>query len=56
VMELTKIGIPCLTIYDSFIVPLEYKVLVDRMKDITPYIDRRGILKELLKVDNYNGN
>ena len=56
VMELTKRGIPCLTIYDSFIVPLEYKVLVDRMKDITPYIDRRGILKELLKVDNYNGN
>ena len=56
VMELTKRGIPCLTIYDSFIVPLEYEELVDNMKDITPYEDRRGILKELLKVDNYNGN
>ncbi|MDB9938882.1 hypothetical protein OAD78_06875 [Candidatus Thioglobus sp.] len=56
VMELTKRGIPCLTIYDSFIVPLEYKDLVDSMKDITPYEDRRGVLKELLKVDNYNGN
>jgi hypothetical protein len=56
VMELTKRGIPCLTIYDSFIVPLEYEDLVDSMKDITPYEDRRGILKELLKVDNYNGN
>ncbi|WP_416694026.1 hypothetical protein [Candidatus Pseudothioglobus sp. Uisw_050_01] len=55
-MELTKRGIPCLTIYDSFIVPLEYEDLVDSMKDITPYEDRRGILKELLKVDNYNGN
>ncbi len=56
VMELTKRGIPCLTIYDSFIVPLQYEDLVDSMKDITPYVDRRGILKELLKVDNYNGN
>ena len=56
VMELTKRGIPCLTIYDSFIVPLEYEDLVDSMKDITPYEDRRGILKELLKVDNYNDN
>jgi len=37
-------------------VPLEYEELVDNMKDITPYEDRRGILKELLKVDNYNGN
>jgi hypothetical protein len=56
VMELTKRGIPCLTIYDSFIVSLEYEDLVDSMKDITPYEDRRGILKELLKVDNYNDN
>jgi len=55
-MELTKRGIPCLTIYDSFIVPLKYEELVDNMKDITPYEDRRGILKELLKVNNYNDN
>jgi len=56
VMELTKRRIPCLTIYDSFIVPLQYKDLVDSMKDITPYVDRRGILKEILKMDNYNDN
>jgi len=49
VMELTKRGIPCLTVYDSFIVPLQYKDLVGRMKDITPYVDRRGTLKEILK-------
>jgi hypothetical protein len=56
VMELTKRGIPCLTVYDSFIVPLQYKDLVDSMKDTTPYVDRRGILNALLKVDNYDGN
>jgi hypothetical protein len=49
VMELTKQGIPCLTINGSFIVPLQYKDLVDSMKDITPYVDRRGVLKEILK-------
>jgi len=49
VMELTKRGIPCLTVYDSFIVPLQYKDLVDSIKDITPYIDRRGLSKELFK-------
>jgi len=56
VMELTNRGIPCITIYDSFIVPLQYKDLVDSIKDTTPYVDRRGILKELLQLDNYNGN
>ena len=56
VMELTKIGIPCLTIYDSFIVPIQYKELVDNMKDITPYINRRGLPKEVFKIDNYNDN
>ena len=56
VMELTKRGIPCLTVYDSFIVPLQYKDLVDSMKDITPYVDRRFIPKVLPKVDNYNSN
>jgi len=55
VMELTKRGIPCLTIYDSFVVPLQYKDLVDTMKDTTPYVDRRGILKELLQLDNNGG-
>jgi hypothetical protein len=55
-MELTKRGIPCLTVYDSFIVPLQYKDLVDTMKDTTPYVDRRGILKELLQLDNNNVN
>ena len=54
VMELTKRGIPCLTIYDSFIVPLQYKDLVDNMKDITPYINRRGLPKEVFNIDNYN--
>jgi hypothetical protein len=56
VMELTKRGIPCLTVYDSFIVPLQYEDLVDSMKDITPYVDRRGIPNVLPKVDNYDGN
>ena len=49
VMELTKRGIPCLTVYDSFIVPLQYIKLVDSIKDSTPYIDRRGITKVLPK-------
>ena len=49
VMELTKRGIPCLTVYDSFIVPLQYKELVDSIKDNTPYVDRRGISKVLPK-------
>lgn len=48
VVELTKRGIPCLTIYDSFIVPKQYKELVDEMKDSTPYINRRGLEKVLL--------
>jgi len=47
VMELTKRGIPCLTVYDSFIVPLQYEELVDSMKDVTPYVDRRDISKVL---------
>ena len=55
-MELTKRGIPCLTVYDSFIVPHQYKDLVDSIKDITPYVDRRGIHNVLPKVDNYDGN
>jgi len=42
VMELTKRGIPCLTVYDSFIVPLKHKEYVDSIKDITPYVNRRG--------------
>ena len=49
VMELTKRGIPCLTVYDSFIVPLQYKDLVDSMKDTTPYVERRALPKELFK-------
>ena len=49
VMELTKRGIPCLTVYDSFIVPIEYKELVDSIKDSTPYINRRSITL----IDNY---
>ncbi|HIC27613.1 MAG TPA: hypothetical protein EYO81_05035 [Gammaproteobacteria bacterium] len=49
VMELTKKGIPCLTVYDSFIVPFQYKDLVDSIKDTTPYFDRRGLSKELFK-------
>ena len=51
VMELTKKDIPCLTVYDSFIVPLEHKELVDSIKDSTPYINRRGITL----IDNYRG-
>jgi hypothetical protein len=49
VMELTKRGIPCLTVYDSFIIPLQYKDLVDSMKDATPYVDRRVLSKKLFK-------
>jgi hypothetical protein len=49
IMELTKRGVPCLTVNDSFIVPLQHKDLVDGMKDITPYVDRRERLKEMLK-------
>jgi hypothetical protein len=49
IIELTKRGIPCLTVYDSFIVPLEYKELVDSIKDSTPYINRRSITL----IDNY---
>ena len=48
VMELTKREIPCLTVYDSFIVPLQYKQLVDNIKDITPYINRRKLDKVLV--------
>jgi len=47
VMELTKRGIPCLTVYDSFIVPLQYEGLVDSMKDTKSYVDRRDISKVL---------
>jgi len=49
VMELTKRAITCLTVYDSFIVPLQYRELVDSIKDNTPYDDRRGISKVLPK-------
>lgn len=49
VMELTKRDIPCLTVYDSFIVPLQYKDLVDSIKDTTPYVDRRGLPRGLFK-------
>ena len=56
VMELTKRGIPCLTIYDSFIVPIQYKELVDKMKDVTSYINRRGLSEEVFNIDNYNDN
>jgi len=45
VMKLTNRGIPCLTVYDSFIVPLKHRDYVDSIKDITPYIDRRGLSK-----------
>ena len=48
-MELTKREIPCLTVYDSFIVPLQYKQLVDNIKDITPYINRRKLDKVLVQ-------
>jgi len=51
VMELTKRSIPCLTVYDSFIVPIEYKELVDSIKDSMPYVNRRGITL----IDNYRG-
>jgi len=50
VMELTKQGIPCLTINGSFIVPLQYKDLVDSIKDTTPYVDRRDISEVLPSV------
>ncbi|ALE02687.1 hypothetical protein W908_04495 [Candidatus Pseudothioglobus singularis PS1] len=56
VMELTKREIPCLTIYDSFIVPIQYKELVDNMKDVTPYINRRVLSEEVFNIDNYNDN
>ena len=56
VMELTKRGIPCLTIYDSFIVPIQYKELVENMKDVKPYINRRGLSEEVFNIDNYNDN
>ena len=48
VVELTRRGIPCLTIYDSFIVPLQFKELVDEMKDKTPYVNRRRLDKVAL--------
>jgi hypothetical protein len=48
IMELTKRGIPCLTVYDSFIVPLQYKDLADSIKDTTPYVDRRELPKKFL--------
>ncbi len=43
VMELTKKDIPCLVIQDSFIVPIQYKDLLDSVKDTTPYIDRKDL-------------
>ena len=43
VMELTKRGIPCLTVYDSFIVPIDFKELADSIKDSKSYINRRAI-------------
>ena len=48
VVELTRRGIPCLTVYDSFIVPLQYKELVNEMKDKTPYLNRRRLDKVAL--------
>jgi len=50
VIELTKRGIPCLTVYDSFIVQSKYKKLVKDLVKKTRFINRRNITN-LLEVD-----
>lgn len=50
VIELTKRGIPCLTVYDSFIVQSKYKKLVKDLVKKTRFINRRN-LADLLEVD-----
>ena len=50
VIELTKRGIPCLTVYDSFIVQSKYEDLVKDLVKKTRFINRR-YLADLLEVD-----
>ena len=50
VIELTRRGIPCLTVYDSFIVQSKYKGLVKGLVKKTRFINRRNITS-LLEVD-----
>jgi hypothetical protein len=50
VIELTRRGIPCLTVYDSFIVQSKYKGLVKVLVKKTRFINRRNITS-LLEVD-----
>lgn len=46
-IELTKRAIPCLTVYDSFIVQSKYKDLVNDLIKKTRFINRRNIVKPL---------
>jgi len=50
VIELTKRGILCLTVYDSFIVQSKYEDLVEDLVKKTRFINRRNIVN-LLEVD-----
>ena len=51
VIELTKRGVACLTVYDSFIVQSKYEDLVKELIKKTRFVNRRNIVN-LLEVDN----
>ncbi len=51
VIELTKRGVACLTVYDSFIVQSKHEELVKELIKKTRFVNRRSIVN-LLEVDN----
>ncbi len=48
VMQLTERGIPCLTVYDSFIVQEQHEGLAEEIKDNVKFINRRDIDMQFL--------
>jgi len=49
VMKLTELGIPTLTVYDSFIVQQQYEGLVNELIENTSYVNRRRLNDDALK-------
>lgn len=49
VIKLTEMGIPTLTVYDSFIVEEQYEATVKELIKNTRYIDRRSLSKDTAK-------
>ncbi len=49
VLELTKRNIPCLTVYDSFIVQLKHKRETESVMKSIKFVDRSGVSRSLFK-------